>query len=77
MPSYHMLKSRGVLAVTGEDRVGFLQGLTSNDVALVSQHRAVFSTFLTPQGKFLHDFFRGRPGTTPCCSIARPIGATI
>ena len=62
MPSYVLLRSRGVLAVTGEDRVGFLQGLTSNDVALVSQHRAVFSTFLTPQGKFLHDFFVAAQG---------------
>lgn len=57
MPSYALLPSRGVLAVTGEDRVPFLQGLTSNDVAAVSEDRAQFSTFLTPQGKFLHDFF--------------------
>jgi len=62
MPTYVLLNSRGVLAVTGKDRVGFLQGLTSNDVALVSQHRTVFSTFLTPQGKFLHDFFMAARG---------------
>ncbi len=64
MPSYALLPSRGVLAVTGEDRVPFLQGLTSNDVAAVSADRAQFSTFLTPQGKFLHDFFVIAQGDT-------------
>lgn len=62
MPSYAILPDRGVLALTGEDRVAFLQGLTSNDVAAVSADRAVFSTFLTPQGKFLHDFFIAAAG---------------
>ena len=62
MPSYAFLPSRGILAVTGEDRVAFLQGLTSNDVADVTANRVVFSTFLTPQGKFLHDFFIAAPG---------------
>ncbi len=57
MPSYTILATRGVLAISGEDRVGFLQGLTSNDVAAVATDRVVFSTFLTPQGKYLHDFF--------------------
>lgn len=64
MPSYTILPNRGVLAITGEDRVAFLQGLTSNDVAAVSEDRAVFSTFLTPQGKYLHDFFIMARGDT-------------
>lgn len=51
------LEGRGVLAVSGEDRVAFLQGLVSNDVERVAPDRAVYSAFLTPQGKFLLDFF--------------------
>jgi hypothetical protein len=51
------LPERGVLSLTGEDRVHFLQGLVSNDVADVSPERAVYACLLTPQGKFLHDFF--------------------
>jgi folate-binding protein YgfZ len=51
------LPQRGVIAVTGEDRVGFLQGLVSNDVALAAPGRAVWSALLTPQGKWLADFF--------------------
>lgn len=56
------LPGRGVLAVAGEDRVAFLQGLVSNDVERVSPDRAVYSAFLTPQGKFLLDFFMASDG---------------
>jgi folate-binding protein YgfZ len=51
------LPTRGVLRVSGADREVFLQGIVSNDVAKVSADRAVWSAFLTPQGKFLHEFF--------------------
>ncbi len=50
-------ESRTVLAVGGPDRVTFLQGLVSNDVARAGAERAIWSAFLTPQGKYLHDFF--------------------
>jgi len=52
-----VLPNRGILRLSGEDRVGFLQGLVSNDVTLVAPDRAVYACLLTPQGKFLHDFF--------------------
>jgi hypothetical protein len=48
--------SRSVIAVDGEDRQPFLQGLISNDTQRVSASLALYSAFLTPQGKFLHDF---------------------
>ena len=51
------LPDRGVLAVTGDDRVSFLQGLVSNDVAAAAPGRAVWAALLTPQGKWLADFF--------------------
>jgi tRNA-modifying protein YgfZ len=51
------LPGRGVLSVAGEDRVAFLQGLVSNDVALAAPGRAVWAALLTPQGKWLTDFF--------------------
>jgi hypothetical protein len=51
------LPDRGVIEVTGEDRVSFLQGLVSNDVAEAAPGRAVWAAFLTPQGKWLADFF--------------------
>ena len=51
------LPSRGVVEVAGEDRVSFLQGLVSNDVTQAAQGRAVWTALLSPQGKWLTDFF--------------------
>jgi folate-binding protein YgfZ len=48
--------ARGILRVSGADRVGFMQGLVSNDVRLASPDCAIWSALLTPQGKYLHDF---------------------
>jgi hypothetical protein len=56
-PFFVVLDDRGVLRVDGEDRVSFLQGLVSNDVARVAADRAVYAALLTAQGRFLHDFF--------------------
>lgn len=51
------LQNRGLLAVSGDDARDFLQGLVSNDVTRVGPQCAVYSALLSPQGKFLHDFF--------------------
>jgi tRNA-modifying protein YgfZ len=51
------LPDRGVIELCGEDRVSFLQGLVSNDVAQAAQGSAVWAALLTPQGKWLADFF--------------------
>ncbi len=60
--SFVLLIERGLIAVTGEDACGFLQGLVSNDVERVGEERAVHAAFLTPQGRYLHDFFISRIG---------------
>ena len=51
------LPTRSVIAITGEDRVTFLQGLVSNDVTGAHSGLAVWAALLTPQGKWLADFF--------------------
>jgi tRNA-modifying protein YgfZ len=55
--NYVTLPSRGILAIDGPDRAAFLQGLVSNDVTQAGPSRAIYAAFLTPQGKYLHDFF--------------------
>jgi folate-binding protein YgfZ len=60
--SYCVLESRGVLEVGGEDRVAFLQGLVSNDVSKAASDHALYAALLTPQGKYLHDFFIAASG---------------
>lgn len=54
--NYVTLSSRGILAIDGPDRAAFLQGLVSNDVTFAGPSRAIYAAFLTPQGKYLHDF---------------------
>jgi folate-binding protein YgfZ len=51
------LPNRGILEISGVDRVSFLQGLVSNDVTKVETGCAVWAAMLTPQGKWLADFF--------------------
>lgn len=51
------LPERGVIAIEGDDRVVFLQGLVSNDIETVRPGHAVWAALLTAQGKWLADFF--------------------
>lgn len=50
-------ESRGLIRLEGVDARAFLQGIVSNDVNKVSPARAIYAALLTPQGKYLHDFF--------------------
>ncbi len=54
---YLRLAHRALIACSGEDVPAFLQGLVSNDVSRLKKGEAVYAALLTPQGKFLHDFF--------------------
>lgn len=54
---YVLLDARGLVTVGGADAAEFLQGLISNDIRQVSAERAMWAALLTPQGKYLHDFF--------------------
>ena len=50
------MTNRTVLSITGADREGFLQGLISNDVTK-ARDGIIYAALLTPQGKYLADFF--------------------
>lgn len=50
------MPERTVLAIGGEDRQSFLQGLVTNDIAS-STDSIVYTALLTPQGKYVADFF--------------------
>ena len=51
------LPGRGVIELTGDDRVIFLHGLVSNDVTQAAPDRAVWTGLLSPQGRWQSDFF--------------------
>ncbi|WP_296994554.1 YgfZ/GcvT domain-containing protein [Thalassospira sp. UBA1131] len=54
---YALLPHRAVIRVSGPDRVSFLQGLVSNNIETISAEKSGYGALLTPQGKFLFDFF--------------------
>ena len=51
------LPNRGAVILGGDDRKTFLQGLMTNDIALLESQSHLYSWMLTPQGRFMHDFF--------------------
>ncbi len=55
------LEDRGLMVLSGQDTRSFLQGLVTADLDLLVPGRALYSTLLTPQGKFLDDFFLVQP----------------
>lgn len=61
-PTAVVLPDRAVLRLSGDEAVSFLQGLVTNDVEHVPEGGAVYAALLTPQGKFMFDFFVVRQG---------------
>ena len=50
-------KNRAILTLEGTDTVDFLQALTTNNIENVSKGDIVYTAILSPQGKYLFDFF--------------------
>ena len=51
------LENRGLIHIEGADRRSFLQGLITNDITNLAPGKILYACLLSPQGKFLHDFF--------------------
>jgi len=51
------LEDRGFIEVKGTEAKDFLQNIVTNDIEKVTDQLTVFSSILTPQGKYLFDFF--------------------
>jgi folate-binding protein YgfZ len=57
MPAALHATDRAVLELKGADARDFLQGLITNDMARLDAAPALYAAMLTPQGKYLFDFF--------------------
>lgn len=51
------MSARTLIALTGTDRVAFLQNLVTNDIQTTASNGLTYAALLTPQGKFIADFF--------------------
>ncbi|MEY2393590.1 CAF17-like 4Fe-4S cluster assembly/insertion protein YgfZ [Wolbachia endosymbiont of Tettigetta isshikii] len=60
--SYIPLQSRGVIVLYGPDTRDLLQGIITNDINKLDSQKAIYSLLLSPQGKYLYDFFLIRYG---------------
>ena len=52
----YTLEDRGIIYVNGIDAKTFLQNIITNDIEKVTDNFTIFSSLLTPQGKYLFDF---------------------
>jgi hypothetical protein len=57
IPRIAALVSRALVAISGPDWRGFLQGLLTQDVETLAPGEARFGALLTPQGRLLYDLF--------------------
>jgi len=65
-----VLPDRKIVAISGTDRVKFLQGLMTNDIRRLAPDRALYAGFLTGQGKLLCDAFVFQDGDRILIDVA-------
>ena len=52
-----VLDDRGFIQINGDEAKDFLQNIVTNDIEKVTKGFTIFSSILTPQGKYLYEFF--------------------
>ena len=52
-----ILENRGLISIAGDDAKEYLQNIITNDINKVSKTKSIFSALLSPQGKYLSEFF--------------------
>ena len=52
-----ILEDRGFVQVNGAEAKDFLQNIVTNDIEKVTNSSTIFTSILTPQGKYLFEFF--------------------
>jgi len=52
-----ILENRGLISIIGDDAKEYLQNIVTNDINKVSKTKSIFSALLSPQGKYLSEFF--------------------
>ena len=57
MDEIYILEDRGFIFVNGEDAKDFLQNIITKDINTVTDNNSSFASILTPQGKYLVEFF--------------------
>ena len=67
---------RAILEITGSEAEGFLQGLVTNDLRHLDRG-LVYAAMLTPQGKYIADFFLQRHGDAIWLDVDSTLAPTL
>ena len=70
------MPTRRVLRLSGKDVESFLQGLVTNDIKRLDQG-LVYAALLTPQGKYIADFFLLRDGDSVLLDVAEDLADAL
>lgn len=54
---FEVLVDRAIITLSGPERHSLLQGIITNNTDKLKDSNALYAALLTPQGKFLYDFF--------------------
>ena len=57
VPYFYKNSNSKFISIEGADSSEFLQNLITNDINNCTKDNVIYSCLLTPQGKFLSDFF--------------------
>ncbi|HUF57065.1 MAG TPA: folate-binding protein [Thermohalobaculum sp.] len=72
-----LAEDRRVLTMEGADARRVLQGIVTNDVERMAPDRLVYAALLTPQGKYLFDFFLFPDGEAVMLDVAADRAAAL
>ena len=68
---------RGRITVNGADRGSYLQGLLTNDVAVLQAGQGCYTAYLTAQGRMIADAYVYELGDLMLLSVARAVKDTV
>ncbi|HSG56828.1 MAG TPA: folate-binding protein, partial [Paracoccaceae bacterium] len=69
--------TRRIYRLSGADARHFLQGLITNDIAAIDRGALVYAAMLTPQGKYIADFFLKAEGADILLDVDAAMGPAL
>lgn len=51
------LNKSSLILIEGNDKFDFIQGIISNDIKFLKKKKSIYAAILSPQGRYLYDFF--------------------
>jgi len=72
-----ILRERGLIVVSGQDRASYLQGLLTNDISALAAGQGCYTAYLTAQGRMISDLFVYELGDVILLALPRSTKDTV